>query len=122
MPSFLYCSECNNLLYPREDRSQMDQHGDPIKRLMFACRNCDYQEEADNNCVYRNEIVHAPAEQTLLVQDLSTDPTLPRTRMRCAKCGHEEAVFFQAQGHSAEMKMTLYYICCNKQCGHRWFS
>ncbi|KAF9314492.1 DNA-directed RNA polymerase II core subunit rpb9, partial [Podila minutissima] len=98
----------NNLLYPREDRSQMDQYGDPIKRLMFACRNCDYQEEADNNCVYRNEIVHAPA--------------YPRTRMRCAKCGHEEAVFFQAQGHSAEMKMTLYYICCNKQCGHRWFS
>lgn len=44
----------------------MDQHGDPIKRLMFACRNCDYQEEADNNCVYRNEIVHAPAYVHLL--------------------------------------------------------
>ncbi|KAG0215817.1 DNA-directed RNA polymerase II core subunit rpb9 [Mortierella sp. GBA30] len=58
MPSFLYCSECNNLLYPREDRSNPDVRG---RDLMFACRNCDYQEKADNQCVYRNEIVHAPA-------------------------------------------------------------
>ncbi|KAF9437489.1 DNA-directed RNA polymerase II core subunit rpb9 [Entomortierella beljakovae] len=119
MPSFLYCSECNNLLYPREDRSNPDVR---TRSLMFACRNCDYQEKADNQCVYRNEILHAPTEQTLLVQDLSTDPTLPRTRTRCAKCGHEEAVFFQAQGSGPDVKMTLYYICCNKACGHRWFS
>ncbi|KAF9166925.1 DNA-directed RNA polymerase II core subunit rpb9 [Actinomortierella ambigua] len=119
MASFKYCSECNNLLYPREDRSipELSQ-----RKLMFACRNCDYQEPADNNCVYRNEIAHAPAEQTLIVQDLSTDPTLPRTRKPCAKCGHPEAVFFQAQGHGTDIKMTLYYICCNKACGHRWFS
>jgi DNA-directed RNA polymerase II subunit RPB9 len=28
---------------------------------MFACRNCEYQEEAENVCVYRHEIAHAPS-------------------------------------------------------------
>jgi DNA-directed RNA polymerase II subunit RPB9 len=43
----------NNLLYPREDKSN--------RKLMFACRNCSYQEDAENVCVYRHEIVHAPS-------------------------------------------------------------
>lgn len=28
---------------------------------MFACRNCQYEEAAENVCVYRHEIVHAPS-------------------------------------------------------------
>ena len=30
--------------------------------------------------------------------DVAADPTLPRTRdVRCGKCGHQEAVFFQVR-------------------------
>ncbi|RUP48068.1 hypothetical protein BC936DRAFT_144998 [Jimgerdemannia flammicorona] len=36
------------MLYPKEDKIN--------KRLLFACRNCQYEEEADNACVYRHEI------------------------------------------------------------------
>ncbi|CAO3614279.1 unnamed protein product [Mucor hiemalis] len=39
---------------------------------MFGCRNCEYEEEAENVCVYRHEIVHAPSEQTMMLADLST--------------------------------------------------
>ncbi|KAE9453266.1 hypothetical protein C3L33_14835, partial [Rhododendron williamsianum] len=54
------------------------------------------QEVADNNCVYRNEIHHSVAERTQVLQDVAADPTLPRTKsVRCAQCGHGEAVFFQ---------------------------
>jgi len=45
--------DSNNLLYPREDKNE--------RKLMFACRNCEYQEQAENVCVYRHEIVHAPS-------------------------------------------------------------
>lgn len=38
----------NNLLYPREDRVNM--------ALLYACRNCDYQEESDHKMVYRNQL------------------------------------------------------------------
>ncbi|KAI8354207.1 polymerase II polypeptide I, 14.5kDa [Blakeslea trispora] len=112
MASVKYCLECNNLLYPREDKAQ--------RKLLFSCRNCPYQEDADSYCVYRHEIVHAPSEQTMMLADLSTDPTLPRTNMQCAQCGHPEAVFFQSSSRRADAKMTLFYVCGNKGCGHRW--
>lgn len=108
--------ESNDLLYPQEDRS-----GDK-KKLIFACRNCDYKEdageEAEDNCVYRNIIDHTAAEKTVIKADVRADPTLPRTReATCPKegCGHKEAVFFStitAEG------MTLFYQCM--ACEHKW--
>ncbi|KAI9278583.1 DNA-directed RNA polymerase II subunit RPB9 [Phascolomyces articulosus] len=112
MATFKYCLDCNNLLYPREDKAN--------RRLLFACRNCQYEEDADNLCVYRHEIIHAASEQTMIVSDLSADPTLPRTNVICEKCGSQEAVFFQSTSRRADAKMTLFYVCANRSCGHRW--
>ncbi|ORX93728.1 DNA-directed RNA polymerase II subunit I [Basidiobolus meristosporus CBS 931.73] len=114
MATFKFCSECNNMLYPKEDREN--------KILLFACRNCDHQEESDNNCVYRHQIVHVPSEQTMILTDLGFDPTLPRTNIACPSCGHTEAVFFQSRSRRPETKMTLFYVCCNSDCNHRWVS
>ncbi|CAI7924594.1 unnamed protein product [Closterium sp. NIES-54] len=102
----------NNILYPREDREN--------RVLLYACRNCDHQEAAENNCVYRNEVHHTADERTQILQDVTADPTLPRTKaVRCAKCAHGEAVFFQATSRGEE-GMTLFFVCCNPNCGHRW--
>jgi DNA-directed RNA polymerase II subunit RPB9 len=38
----------NNLLYPKEDKE--------AKALKYACRRCDYEEEADTHVVYKNEL------------------------------------------------------------------
>lgn len=39
---------------------------------------------------------HSADERTQVLQDVASDPTLPRTKsVRCAKCQHGEAVFFQ---------------------------
>ncbi|XP_054082792.1 DNA-directed RNA polymerase II subunit RPB9 isoform X2 [Zeugodacus cucurbitae] len=45
-----FCQECNNMLYPKEDKEN--------KVLLYACRNCDYKQEADSNCIYVNKIMH----------------------------------------------------------------
>ncbi|GJN09396.1 hypothetical protein PR202_ga27399 [Eleusine coracana subsp. coracana] len=88
MSTMKFCRECNNILYPKE---QTDR-----RALLFACRNCEHQEISDNNCVYRNEVHHAAGERTQVLQDVASDPTLPRTKtVRCTECGHGEAVFFQ---------------------------
>ncbi|GJV57829.1 hypothetical protein Tco_1458834 [Tanacetum coccineum] len=69
---------------------------------MFSCSTHSY-EAAENNCVYRNEIAHAAGERTQVLQDVAADPTLPRTKaVRCAQCGHGEAVFFQATARGEE--------------------
>ncbi|KAH7573488.1 hypothetical protein JRO89_XS03G0157800 [Xanthoceras sorbifolium] len=164
MSTMKFCRECNNILYPKEDKDQ--------KILLYACRNCDHQacllslfffssflvvgtltriseiafhvigleevfffscsvylylwfpnslqEVADNNCVYRNEVFHSVGERTQVLQDVAADPTLPRTKaVRCVRCQHGEAVFFQATSRGEE-GMTLFFVCCNPNCGHRW--
>ncbi|KAH7533804.1 hypothetical protein FEM48_Zijuj04G0170600 [Ziziphus jujuba var. spinosa] len=134
MSTMKFCRECNNILYPKEDKER--------KILLYACRNCDHQEVADNNCVYRNEIHHSVGERTQVLHDVAGDPTLPRTKAsRCALCNHGEAVFFQVLTSShlvtiifsvfsclhgkeatarGEEGMTLFFVCCNPNCGHRW--
>ncbi|KAK9832004.1 hypothetical protein WJX81_007830 [Elliptochloris bilobata] len=109
-PRLRFCPESNDLLYPKEDRER--------KVLVFQCQNCDYKEDAPRSdwCVYRNEITHSHKEKTVVLQDVSADPTLPRTRdVQCAKCQHNEAVFFSA---ATEEGMTLFFNCI--KCGHRW--
>ncbi|THU73261.1 hypothetical protein C4D60_Mb04t20930 [Musa balbisiana] len=88
MSTMKFCRECNNILYPKEDKER--------KVLLFACRNCYHQEVADYSCVYRNEVHHTASERTQVLQDVAADPTLPRTKaVKCSKCNHPEAAFFQ---------------------------
>ena len=83
-----FFQECQNMLYPKEDKEN--------KVLMYACRNCDYKQIADNNCIYVNKIMHEVDELTNIVADVIGDPTLPRSEDHpCPKCKHREAVFFQ---------------------------
>ncbi|KAL5210163.1 hypothetical protein ABZP36_005786 [Zizania latifolia] len=112
MSTMMFCCECNNILYPKEEKDR--------RLLLFACRNCDHQEVSESKCVYRNEVQHSAGEQTQVLQDVTSDPTLPRTKsVRCAACGHGEAVFFQATARGEE-GMTLFFVCGNLSCAHRW--
>jgi len=108
-----FCQECNNMLYPKEDKDN--------RVLLYACRNCDYRQLADSCCVYVNKIMHEVDEITNIVTDVTGDPTLPRSNDRpCPECRHREAVFFQSDTKKAEAEMKLYYVCTNPNCHHRW--
>ena len=50
------------MLYPKEDKEN--------KQLMYACRNCDYKQLAENNCIYVNKIMHEVDEITNIVADV----------------------------------------------------
>ncbi|XP_074932484.1 DNA-directed RNA polymerase II subunit RPB9 isoform X1 [Phalacrocorax aristotelis] len=128
-----FCQECNNMLYPKEDKENriLLYAGCTSPSLTLGpvrnpqrfpqCRNCDYQQEADNSCIYVNKITHEVDELTQIIADVSQDPTLPRTEDHpCQKCGHKEAVFFQSHSARAEDAMRLYYVCTAPHCGHRW--
>jgi DNA-directed RNA polymerase II subunit RPB9 len=101
------------MLYPKEDKEN--------KLLLYACRNCDYKQIADNNCVYVNKITHEIDELARIVPEVIHDPTLPRTKEHpCPVCGHKEAVFFQGQSRRSEDDMRLYYVCTDTKCSHKW--
>ena len=66
--TFRFCSECSNMLYPKEDE---DSH-----KLQFTCRTCQYTEEANSTCVFRNVMNNAVGETAGVTQDVGSDPTV----------------------------------------------
>lgn len=86
------------MLYPKEDP---DSH-----KLQFACRTCQYAEDAVSSCVFRNVLNNQQGETAGVTQDVGSDPTLPRSNKQCPQCHLEDAVFFQSQQRSAETGMV----------------
>ncbi|KJZ74910.1 hypothetical protein HIM_05641 [Hirsutella minnesotensis 3608] len=66
--TFRFCSECSNMLYPKEDE---DAH-----KLQFTCRTCQYTEEAASTCVFRNVLNNSAGETAGVTQDVGSDPTV----------------------------------------------
>ncbi|KAL7753818.1 DNA-directed RNA polymerase II core subunit rpb9 [Sorochytrium milnesiophthora] len=104
------------MLYPKENRAE--------RSLLYACRNCGLEEEAQDKCVYRNDIkLSVSGEQMLLSTELSADPTLPKAYdIPCPNCHHPECTYFQTRSNRKDAKMTLHYICSNSNCNHKWSS
>ncbi|EQL02457.1 hypothetical protein G6O67_003275 [Ophiocordyceps sinensis] len=85
--TFRFCSECSNMLYPKEDE---DAH-----KLQFTCRTCQYTEEAASTCVFRNVLNNSAGETAGVTQDVGSDPTVselpPVVCLHCGiviSCGH----------------------------------
>ncbi len=66
--TFRFCSECSNMLYPKEDEE--------AHKLQFTCRTCQYTEEARSTCVFRNILNNSAGETAGVTQDVSLDPTV----------------------------------------------
>ncbi|KAL8760898.1 MAG: hypothetical protein Q9184_002929 [Pyrenodesmia sp. 2 TL-2023] len=77
--TFRFCRECSNMLYPKEDRIN--------NKLMFACRTCQYSEEAASACVFRNSIYNVIGETAGVTQDVGSDPTVGLPDICCTFCG-----------------------------------
>ncbi|RYP18176.1 hypothetical protein DL767_009888 [Monosporascus sp. MG133] len=66
--TFRFCSECANMLYPKEDE---DTH-----QLKFTCRTCQFSDEATSTCVFRYVANNAAGETAGVTQDVGSDPTV----------------------------------------------
>ncbi|KAH9171812.1 hypothetical protein EDB89DRAFT_1968795, partial [Lactarius sanguifluus] len=83
--SLHFCSECNNLLYPKAEQQR--------RTMVYACRICpSVDETVDNGLVYRNDLLNVTKEQAGVTTDLGQDPTLAHTNIACPNCSHEEYV------------------------------
>lgn len=67
------------MLYAKEDRIN--------NKLMFACRTCQYSEEATSACVFRNSIYNIIGETAGVTQDVGSDPTVGLPDLCCTLCG-----------------------------------
>ncbi|KAL0932463.1 DNA-directed RNA polymerase II subunit rpb9 [Colletotrichum truncatum] len=82
--TFRFCSECSNMLYPKEDEE--------THKLQFTCRTCQFTEEAQSTCVFRNVMNNAAGETAGVTQDVGSDPTVGDSQsisapVVCIGCG-----------------------------------
>ena len=66
--TFRFCSECSNMLYPKEDEE--------TRRLQFVCRTCNFTDKATSSCIFRNVLNNAAGETAGVTQDVGSDPTV----------------------------------------------
>lgn len=80
----LFCPECSNMLYPKEDKD--------AQKLMYQCRTCQHVQQATSNCVYRNILKSQAGDTAGVTQDVALDPTVgaasPTSALAmCGCCG-----------------------------------
>jgi DNA-directed RNA polymerase II subunit RPB9 len=102
------------MLYPKENKLQ--------KKLMFVCRRCNYEQEAESPIVFRHEIVKGAANQLASIpDDIITDPSLQREKsILCPKCNQNGALIIQPKATPTDNRMKLIFVCLNEQCIHKW--
>lgn len=83
--TFRFCSECSNMLYPKEDEHD--------HKLMFTCRTCNFSEEATSTCIYRNIRNNAAGETAGVTQDVGSDPTVGKPSVLSSEgmCGPRDS-------------------------------
>jgi len=102
-----FCRECNNILYPKEDKQE--------KMLYLACKNCEHFEESVTPVVYSIQYKggEMKMENNESVRDIANDPTLRRVKTKeCTRCkGNLHAVFQMREGQN-ESALGMNYVCC----------
>ncbi|PPJ54718.1 hypothetical protein CBER1_06880 [Cercospora berteroae] len=97
--SFRFCRECSNMLYPKEDRMS--------NTLMFACRTCQFSEQAAASCIWRNSLKEDVQETAGNVDDVAQDPTVgsdsPSDTYMTEDEGDDDELDIEAQDFEPEM-------------------
>ena len=85
--TYKFCTECQNLLYPKEERS--------TGKLLYFCKTCKHTEESNSACAWRNQLNSAVTATAGEIEDVASDPTvgvpcfctLCGEELRCGSCG-----------------------------------
>ena len=81
---------------------------------VFKCSRCGTEQGADGA---QQSFVTKTRDKEMMVID-SNAPTLPKTKVECPKCGHNEAFWVIRQTRAADEPETRIYRCC--KCSHSW--
>lgn len=97
----MFCPKCKGLMVPKDDG--------------YLCRKCGYstsQKGKSEKIVTKMEV---GPDMMVIEGDTAT---LPKTRAKCEKCGHNEAYYVIRQTRAADEPETRIYRCT--KCEHTW--
>lgn len=83
----------------------------------LQCSKCGYTEGEKVKPV-KTVIEQEPDESILTFEGNEGEESLPTIKMDCAKCGHDEVVWWMFQTRSADEPTTQFYRCL--KCKYTW--
>ena len=95
----MFCPKCKSLMFPKGD--------------MFVCDKCGFKKKKNGSTI----IVSKQKEKEVTVLEDKVD-VLPKTRVSCPKCGHNEAYWILRQMRGSDEPETAFYTCT--KCGDKW--
>lgn len=84
---------------------------------VLVCGSCGYIKKAEKLEEYKM-IRQAEKEEEIPVIDEGAKPVLPTAKIKCPKCGNNDAYWWLKQTRGADEPTTRFYRCT--KCGHTW--
>ncbi len=97
----MFCPKCKALMYPEGD--------------FIVCRKCGFKKKKEGRTVVVNE---QKEKEVTLIEDNEKVDVLPKTRVKCPKCGNNEAYWVLRQMRGSDEPESRFYTCT--KCRYRW--
>lgn len=95
----MFCPKCKALMYP--------------EAKFFVCKKCGHKVKKTGS----NIIVSKQKEKEMEILEDKID-VLPKTRVACPKCNHNEATWIMRQMRGSDEPETRFYTCT--KCSFKW--
>ena len=96
----VFCPKCRALMYPKDG--------------FFVCNKCGFKKKKASS----NIVVSKQEQKDVTIVDGEEEGVLPKTRVKCSKCGNNEAFWVLRQMRGSDEPESRFYTCT--KCGHRW--
>ncbi len=94
----MFCEKCGSILVPGQDG--------------FVCPRCGAKGDDVNISEDSKE------DKEIFMIKEKDEASMPKIKVKCHKCGNNEAYYFIYQTRSADEAPTTFYTCT--KCGHKW--
>lgn len=95
----MFCPKCKALMYPKGD--------------LFVCNKCGFKKEKKGS----NVVVAKQRKKEVTILEDKID-ILPKTRVTCPNCGHNEAFWILRQMRGSDEPETRFFTCT--KCEYKW--
>jgi DNA-directed RNA polymerase subunit M len=97
----MFCPKCKSLMYPKED--------------VIECRKCGYKKEKKGKSIV---VTKQKKKEITLLEDEESNNILPKTKIKCPKCGNNEAFWILRQMRGSDEPESRFYTCT--KCKNKW--
>ncbi len=101
-----FCKKCGTILVAKKEK----------EKTILVCRKCGKKTKDYKPLEIAEKVKKQPLDEIVIIE--KKQESLPKTRVTCPKCSHDEAVWWLQQTRSIDEAPTLFLRCT--KCSHSW--